>query len=243
MRYVRPFHRDVLAPGGADWLLSPAEDVGCSIQLRRGGLDAVAQESRDERFALVLSGEVKLMTPEQETAAAQGDIIFIPVRKNAAITGGSEAFWIEVAAPAAAETGAGKGEARVMKVDQSRFEGQGFAYQSLVDRSVGATTMRINVLQVQPGSGSPDYHIHAFAQIYVIQEGEMTIDVGRQRFQAGQDTLVLLPAGVVHRNFNAAAATERHMSLLVPEPRAGEIFDFAVTIHDKEAELIGQVPH
>jgi len=243
MRYVRPFHRDVLAPGGADWLLSPAEDVGCSIQLRRGGLDAVAQESRDERFALVLSGEVKLVTPEQETAATKGDLIFIPLGRTAVIAGGSEAFWIEVAAPVPAETEAAEGEARVTKVDQSRFEGQGFAYQSLVDRSVGATTMRINVLQVQPGSGSPDYHIHVFAQIYVIQEGEMTIDVGRRRFKAGQDTIVVLPAGVVHRNFTAAAATERHMSLLVPEPRAGEIFDFAVTIHDKEAELIGQVPH
>lgn len=242
MRYIRPFDRDAIAPDGAEWLVAPDEEVGCAIRVRRGGGDAVVEQSREERFALVLGGAAKLVTPGQETPAAQGDLVFIPAGVAGAIAGAREAVWVEVTAPVPAGAEAAPGQAQVIAVDQSRFEGEGFAYQSLVDRSTGATTMRMNVLQVQPGSGSPDFHIHAFAQLYVIQEGEMTIDIGHKRLKAGPDSLVLLPEGAVHRNFNASSATERHVSLLVPEPREGEIFDYAVTIHDHEAKLLQQVP-
>lgn len=242
MKYIRPFDRNALAPNGAEWLLSPTEDAGCAIQLRRGGNETGVKSSPDERFALVLSGEAKLLSAGTEAPAVQGDLIFIPANSTAGIAGGGDAVWVEVNAPVTEDAKAAPGVARVAKVDHSRFEGQGFAYQGLIDRAGGAATMRMNVLQVQPGSGSPDYHIHAFAQIYVIQEGEMTIDIGRKRLKAGADTLVFLPAGTVHRNFNASSGMERHVSLLVPEPGEGEIFDFAVTIHDNEAELLTQLP-
>lgn len=242
MKYVRPFDRASLAPGKAQTLIAAGEDVGCAIELRRGGDQAAAQESRDERFALVLSGEVRLATAKETVSAVEGDLIFIPAGTSAAVSGGQDAFWIAVSAPVQADKTGAPGVAHVIKIDPSRFEGAGFAYQSLIDRTAGAATMRMNVLQVQPGSGSPDYHIHAFAQLYVIQDGEMTIDIGRRRLTAGPDSLVILPQGVVHRNFNAGSAVERHVSLLVPEPAEGAIFDYAVTIHEQEAELLQQAP-
>ncbi|HKQ80593.1 MAG TPA: cupin domain-containing protein [Steroidobacteraceae bacterium] len=245
MRYVRPFDIGNLKKAHyGDWLLALSEGTGVSVRPCRGGGEASPTRSAGiERYALVIEGEARLVAGNQSHRARRGELIFIPAGIPAAVTGDGDTVWAEIEAPVADSSQAAKsGEARVIPIDQSKFEGQGFAYQSLIDRTGGAQTLRMNVLQVQPGAGSPDYHIHAFAQIYLIQEGEMTIDVGRKRLVAGANSLVVLPPGVVHRNFNSSGAIERHVSLLVPEPREGEIFDFAVTIHDKEAELLRQIP-
>ncbi len=240
MRYVRPFDPQSLAAGeSSSWLVAPDEEAGCSIRLRRGGAAASTPTSVSaERFALVLSGEALLETAATRERAPTGSMIFIPAGQAAAIAGDAETCWVEIEAAA----DAGSMQPCVIHVDPSRFEGGGFAYQSLADRSIGAQSMRINTLQVQHGSGSPDYHIHAFAQLYVVQEGEMTLDIGRARHTARRNSLVFLPAGVVHRNFNASGRIERHVSLLVPEPKEGEIFDYAVDIHGKEAELLTTLP-
>lgn len=246
MRYVRPFDPAALAPGtSGKWLLSEEDGAGVIVRLARGGGGDVAPTARDgvERFALVLQGKVGLRRADDIQEAAVGELGFIPAGQSGAFIGDADAIWAEIEAPLQADAPAAAATGpKVIPVDQSKFEGTGFAYQSLIDRLQGASTVRMNVLQVQPGSGSPDWHIHAFAQIYLIQDGEMTIDIGRSRFTAGKNTLVFLPAGLVHRNFNASGAVERHVSLLVPEPKEGEIFDFAVTIHPNEAELLTAVP-
>ena len=245
MRYVRPFDIGSLKKAhSGDWLLAPSEGAGVSVRPCRGGGEAAATRSEGvERYALIIEGEARLVAGGQSYRARRGELIFIPAGIPAAVTGDEDTVWAEIEAPVTGKTQAAEArEARVIPIDQSKFEGQGFAYQSLIDRTGGAQTLRMNVLQVQPGAGSPDYHIHAFAQIYLIQEGEMTLDVGRQRLVAGANSLVVLPPGVVHRNFNSSGAIERHVSLLVPEPRQGEIFDFAVTIHDKEAEMLREIP-
>lgn len=239
MRYVRPFDPQSVSAGEASaWLVAPSEESGCTIRLRRGGAVVSTTSLPVERFALILSGEATLETQSNRERAPTGSTIFIPAGRTAGVSGNADAYWIEIEAT----TTTSSTEPRVIHVDPAKFEGGGFAYQSLADRSNGAHSMRINVLQVQPGSGSPDFHIHAFAQLYVILEGEMTLDVGRARLRAGRNSIVFLPPGVVHRNFNASPRLERHVSLLVPEPAEGQIFDFAVDIHGKEAEIMKAIP-
>ena len=51
-----------------------------------------------------------------------------------------------------------------------------------------------------------------------------------KRFSAGPHTLVVLPAGVVHRNWNEGPGVETHLALLVPEHRAGEPILYPVDI-------------
>lgn len=235
MRYVRPFTAD------HEWLLDPIEEAGCAVRLVRGTGDGALRSIEGERFALVLEGAVTLTTSGTSAVAKVGDLIFVPAGVPAGISGPSGSRWAEIDAPVSGPAD-GNARAQIIAVDQARFQGKGFAYQSLADRGTGARTMRINALQVEPGSGSPDFHIHAFAQIYLIQEGEMTLDVGCARLTAPAGTLVVLPAGVVHRNFNASERVERHVSLLVPEPAPDQIFDYAVTIHDREAELLTAIP-
>jgi hypothetical protein len=52
--------------------------------------------------------------------------------------------------------------------------------------------------------------------------------VALERFTAGPDDLVILPAGVSHRQWNQGGVTERHLTLLVPEPKPGEEWDVPV---------------
>lgn len=243
MRFLRPFDR---SHGGAaaEWLVPPEERIGCTIRVcRRGWVTAPEVDKAADRFLYVLAGTVDLITGEGSATARPGDLVFLPAGAHARAEGGDTTVWVE--ARGLLPEGAGPdpaATARVIAVDPTKFEGQGFAYQSLVDRTGGAQAMRMNVLQVQPGSGSPDWHIHAFTQMYVITEGEMTVDIGRRRQVAGPGTLVIFPAGVVHRNFNAGVSVERHVTFLVPEPGEGEIFDYAITIHDEEAKIMTSLP-
>jgi mannose-6-phosphate isomerase-like protein (cupin superfamily) len=240
MRYVRPFDPSSLSPGTtSDWIVSPAEEMGVSMRLKRGGdLAPLRTEAGVERFALVLLGEAVLEQVTGRLPAARGSLAFIPAGQPGAVSGNADAVWVEIEASAAP----GHALPAVASLDPARFEGAGFAYQRLADRSTGVRSMRVNTLQVQAGAGSPDFHIHTFAQLYVVLDGEMTLDVGRARLRAGPNSIVCLPPGVVHRNFNASDTVERHVSLLVPEPIEGAIFDYAVRIEEREAQLLTRLP-
>jgi quercetin dioxygenase-like cupin family protein len=245
MRPIRSFDLAAIKAGEiSDWLIGPSDDVGVTLRIRRGKTDETVASStcENERFALVLEGQVALSTADGVQSGNVGELLFIPVGTEAAFSGDSTASWAEIEAPLQSDRIMPTTQPAIIPVDPNKFEGGGFAWQPLIDRSLGSETMRMNVLQVAPGSGSPDWHIHAFCQIYVIQEGEMTVDIGKHRYVAGPNSIVYLPAGLVHRNFNASNSVERHVSLLVPEPKEGEIFDFAVTIHEEEAEIMTSIP-
>lgn len=239
MRYIRNFDpKQISNSDSGQWVIEPKEQIGCSLKIRRGADGGGIVSRPYERFALVLAGEAWLQCAESREPAPAGSAIFIPSGQPGNIGGSLGALLVEIEAEAQSSSA----NARVVKVDPSRFEGTSFAHQTLIDRTIGACSMRINTLRVQPGAGSPDFHIHASAQMYIMLEGEMTIDVGRTRFQAGPNSIVVLPPGVVHRNFNGTTEVERHMSLLVPEPIQGAIFDYAVQIHEHEAALMERAP-
>lgn len=247
MKYVRPFDVDSVAPATVGpWLVRPEDEADCGIRLCRGGAPGqrATTAASYERYALVLRGKVHLVTADGSQFARSGELIVIPKDCPGAVGGGEEAVWLQIdgLAPIGSTEEAGV-RARIARVDPERFLGSGFNYQVLTDRSAGSLTMKMNVVEVQPGSGSPDFHIHKFIQIYIIQSGEMSLDVGRIRTRAGKDCIVFLPSGVVHRNFNASDTIERHVSLLIPQPMDGEVYDYAVTIHEREAEFLRQPPY
>ncbi len=49
------------------------------------------------------------------------------------------------------------------------------------------------------------------------------------------NTFVVLPAGIVHRNWNEGPGVEKHVTLLVPEPAKGEPLDYPVDIRREKA--------
>ena len=54
--------------------------------------------------------------------------------------------------------------------------------------------------------------------LYLVLSGKMTIQIGTDKFVAGPDTGVMVPAGVPHEAWNAEAEPEAHVEVITPAP-------------------------
>lgn len=241
MQLIVPLDFGALKPSEPSQWYPDDTGHGCRLRVLRleGGVQAFGEETCDTIVFAARSSFAVTIDGKEESLADEG-LLFLPAGTRAAVNGTADGVLLEILVPLAGRPPTRS--PRIAQVDESRFEGGGFAYQSLLDRSTGSIAMRMNILRVAPGAGSPGYHIHAFDQIYVLLEGEMIVDIGIDRFAATAPAIVILPAGIVHRNFNQGPGIERHVTLLVPEPPEGAIFDYAVTIHSREAELQTSLP-
>jgi len=109
----------------------------------------------------------------------------------------------------------------VRVLDESRFGESAFSQVVLADRSTGVNTLSLGVFRVQPGGGT-GLHVHRFDQIYYQVRGAMELEIGFQRHTVEPHTLVVIPAGMPHRNWNAGTEAEYHLNLRVPEPFESE---------------------
>lgn len=108
--------------------------------------------------------------------------------------------------------------------------GSDFAVQPLVSRASGSERLKAFVATVKPGSGM-DLHFHRFDQFYFILSGQMEIGVGEDAFTAQAGSLVVIPAGLVHRNRNAGSDDLTQLTIVSHEPPQGRKPSTAVTIH------------
>ena len=93
----------------------------------------------------------------------------------------------------------------------------------------------MSIVTVAPGAGGPPTHVHAFDQFHYVLDGQLTVEVGLDLVTAGPHSLVVLPAGVPHSHRNDGAQAERHISLIAPEPAAGDApWDTAVVLAPAE---------
>ena len=105
----------------------------------------------------------------------------------------------------------------------------GFSTAALADPSSGSSRTVIYYTEVEPGKGGPGTHIHEFDQYYFVLDGKLTIEVALEKHVVGPDTLVVLPAGVPHRQYNDSDVTEKHLSILTPAPSEDRLWDHGVT--------------
>jgi mannose-6-phosphate isomerase-like protein (cupin superfamily) len=119
----------------------------------------------------------------------------------------------------------------VRELDDSRFDAQRFSQVVLADRSSGLSTLSLGVFRVPPGGSGPGMHAHRFDQIYYLYQGSMELEIGFSRYSVGPHTLVVIPAGMPHRNWNASTTeVEYHLNLRVPEPVGeNEVWDVPVS--------------
>ena len=97
--------------------------------------------------------------------------------------------------------------------------------QRLLDRVSGGTTCQITCVKTPPRSGSPEgLHTHEVDQIFYVLEGVMSIEVEGRTREAGPGSLIVFPAGVPHRNWNAGHEATVHLSIAAPLPREGAPF-------------------
>jgi mannose-6-phosphate isomerase-like protein (cupin superfamily) len=120
----------------------------------------------------------------------------------------------------------------VRPLDESKFDMERFSQVVLADRSSGLNTLSLGVFRVPPGGQSPGLHVHRFDQIYYQISGTMELEIGFERHSVEPHTLVVIPAGMPHRNWNASSAEpEYHLNLRVPEPSDQDVqWDVPVTL-------------
>jgi quercetin dioxygenase-like cupin family protein len=91
--------------------------------------------------------------------------------------------------------------------------------QVLLGRESGATTCEVHCIKTPVGDGSPaGLHTHPFDQVFYVMAGTMSLEIDGAPHEAGPGTLVVFPAGVPHRNWNAGAEPTVHLAVNVPLP-------------------------
>ncbi|ATQ30215.1 hypothetical protein CS378_16650 [Rhodococcus ruber] len=111
-----------------------------------------------------------------------------------------------------------KGYVRAVDTEQLREALPGFRLEPLADPGSGSLKAVVNYAEMDSGSAGPGMHIHPFDQYYLVIEGELTVEVALETHVVGPNTLVVLPAGVPHRQYNAGEDTEKHLVVLSPAP-------------------------
>jgi quercetin dioxygenase-like cupin family protein len=116
----------------------------------------------------------------------------------------------------------------VRKVDFAAIDGSGAGeqlIQRLFDHTSGATTCTINCIKTPVGGGSPaGLHVHAVDQLFYILRGTMSIEIEGQRHDCPPGALIVFPAGIRHRNWNAGAEPTVHLAFNTPLPDPGVPF-------------------
>ncbi|MSQ37411.1 MAG: cupin domain-containing protein [Chloroflexi bacterium] len=91
------------------------------------------------------------------------------------------------------------------------------ATQRLLDAATGARTVSISYIQTPAGGGSPEgLHVHLVDQIFYVLRGTMSIEVAGEVSEVGPGALVVFPAGVAHRNWNAGREPTVHLNIVSP---------------------------
>lgn len=242
--------RDIIATGNKPWLVAPDAGQGGAVRVLDLSDGGGLARSDIDRTVFVREGDLRLQIGETIEAVSAPAFVRIPADTPHRLFSDKPetVSAIEIFAPSGPDTvttdsqvGAGNMGSLVRACDLSA-RSDTYTLQVLCDRQSDGVELRAQFLTVQAGTGMPDFHIHAFDQCYYLTEGVMEVEIGchRQTVRAGD--FVFLPAGVVHRNWNPGPAREAHLSLLMPPPAPGAIFDFAVDIHDREAEIMTRPP-
>ena len=95
--------------------------------------------------------------------------------------------------------------------------GEGSRSRSLEGCEAGGVDLSIIFVDLDPGRG-PRLHRHAYAEVFVIQEGRAVYTAGDERREVGPGDVVVVPAGVPHRFESSGDMPLRQLSLhLAPE--------------------------
>ena len=78
--------------------------------------------------------------------------------------------------------------------------------------------------EIVPGSG-PKPHTHAYAEIFVLHEGQGRYFVDEQSFDAEAGDIVIIPPEAEHSFTNTGPATLRHTAIHEAPARASTIID------------------
>ncbi|HWD76652.1 MAG TPA: cupin domain-containing protein [Solirubrobacteraceae bacterium] len=198
-----------------------------------------------DQLYYIVEGEMNLILGSEHFLAGPDTLVFIPAGTphHNWNEGSVDEFHFEVLSPAPlpsqpvmvptdSDDAAGR-PYLVRPLDADAYDPTlpGFSIQRLLRRSDRSEHMSLYIGSVDAGGAGPGTHVHDFDQFYYVLEGTMNISVGLDSYTATRHTLVVLPAGVPHRQWNEGPGPERHITLLAPEPEPGrEPWDIGVEL-------------
>ena len=68
------------------------------------------------------------------------------------------------------------------------------------------------LVDLPPGDG-PDLHTHPYEEIFVVQEGQVTVTSGDATIEASGGQIVIVPAGSPHRFVNSGTGPLRQINI------------------------------
>jgi mannose-6-phosphate isomerase-like protein (cupin superfamily) len=80
----------------------------------------------------------------------------------------------------------------------------------------GGLPVSLLFADLEPGRG-PAWHRHAYAEVFIVLDGEATVDIGDERLVVRGGQVVIAPAGVPHRFTNTGATNLRQIDLHLRE--------------------------
>jgi quercetin dioxygenase-like cupin family protein len=112
----------------------------------------------------------------------------------------------------------------VRTVDQAAIDElgpEGRYSQKLIDANSGGRNAAVGYIRTPPGGGSPrGLHTHEWEQIFYVLEGVMRVEVDGQERDVTAGSLVVFPAHLPHRNWNATDEITVHLAINAPLPPA-----------------------
>ncbi|KAF9890024.1 hypothetical protein FE257_006704 [Aspergillus nanangensis] len=253
IKYIRPFNQDEIVDTGfpkytAQILSNLESAIILASHIGEGGCGPGLHYHRSDQLYFVVHGGMTVRLGETNHPVPNGSLVFIPAglpHRNWNNGPGAEthlemiipaphrleqlAYMIEKPENVPEEwRTASKGYVRTVNPSRLLEPLPGFKLLPLADPSTGSDQAIVMYAEVAAGSGGPGTHIHDFDQYYFVLEGELTIEVALQKHIVPADTLVVLPAGVPHRQYNQGKVTERHVVINTPPPASGRLWDYGV---------------
>jgi mannose-6-phosphate isomerase-like protein (cupin superfamily) len=97
----------------------------------------------------------------------------------------------------------------------------GRSVHRLLQRSDIPAPYAVTCIRTPPGGGSPEgLHTHVYEQVFYLISGRMNLEIDGKTYCAEPETLIVFPAGVAHRNWNAGPEATVHLVFQIgPAPR------------------------
>lgn len=100
--------------------------------------------------------------------------------------------------------------------------------QALLDGTLDSCS--VTIIKTPAGGGSPaGLHTHTVDQIFYVLSGTMNVEIEGTAYVAEPGTLVVFPAQVPHRNWNAGSEPTVHLAIAAPRAPSDVPFATPVT--------------
>jgi len=245
MQYVRPIEFDSAEIRGDQGykgkiLYSGESCILIATQVPPGARGPENHVHPMDQLYFVTDGEVTIKLGKDEHTASANSAVFIPagVPHHNWNGGGDPEAHLEILAPEFTQSDDSCDlPYAVVAPDTERMLrlGGGMTVTPLIGRNRASNNALIYLGGLPAGAAGPSLHTHVFDQFYLVLDGLLGVQIGLDEYTVGPRHIVILPAGVPHRQWNAGEDPERHLAILTPPPERppseDEPWDISVELH------------